>query len=197
MAPLGYTVGFLVVVLGRQQLFTENTLTPILPLLHHRDLATLANVVRLWALVLASNIAGTWSIGATLAHTDIFEPRIVDAFIEISRHTIEGSFSSTFMRGVFAGWLIALMMWLLPAAEGFRAHVIVVMSYVVALGQFSHIIAGSAECAFLVQSGRASLGQYGADFFLPTILGNIIGGTTLVALLNYGQVAAEIDKPAG
>src|SRR3569623_3157717 len=54
-APLGYTVGFLVVVLGRQQLFTENTLTPILPLLHNRDLATLWSVIKLWGLVLASN----------------------------------------------------------------------------------------------------------------------------------------------
>jgi formate/nitrite transporter FocA (FNT family) len=152
VAPLGYTVGFLVVVLGRQQLFTENTLTPILPLLHHRDLGTLAKVLKLWALVLASNIAGTWAIGHALAHTSIFEPRIVDAFIELSGRTIEGSFPATFVRAVFAGWLIALMMWLLPAAKGSRAHIIVIMTYVVALGEFSHIIAGSVECAFLVQA---------------------------------------------
>lgn len=195
VAPLGYTVGFLVVVLGRQQLFTENTLTPILPLLHHRDLRTLANVLKLWALVLASNIVGTWAIGSVLAHTTIFEPRVIDAFHDLGRHTIEGSFSSTFVRAVFAGWVIALMMWLLPAAKGSRAHIIVAMTYVVALGEFSHIVAGSAECAFLVQSGQASLHQYASSFFLPTLLGNIVGGTTLVALLNYGQVAAELEKP--
>jgi formate-nitrite transporter family protein len=87
------------------------------------------------------------------------------------------------------------MMWLLPAAQGSRAQIIVIMTYVVALGEFSHIIAGSVECAFLVQSGTASLAQYALDFFLPTILGNIVGGTTLVALLNYGQVAAELEEP--
>lgn len=195
VAPLGYTVGFLVVVLGRQQLFTENTLTPILPLLHHRDLGTLAKVLKLWGLVLASNIAGTWAVASVLAHTSIFDAKVVDAFVDISRHTVEASFSATFVRAVFAGWLIALMMWLLPAAKGSRAHIIVVMTYVVALGEFSHIIAGSVECAFLVQSGRASLAQYASDFFLPAVLGNIVGGTTLVALLNYGQVAAELDKP--
>ena len=193
VAPLGYTVGFLVVVLGRQQLFTENTLTPILPLLHNRDLGTLGNVLKLWALVLASNIAGTWAVGSVLAHTSIFEPRILDAFLDLSRRTIEGTFGTTLVRGIFAGWLIALMAWLLPATKGSRAHIVVVMTYVVALGQFAHIIAGSVECAFLVQSGRASLNQYAFDFFLPTLLGNILGGTTLVALLNYGQVAAEID----
>ncbi|MDA9548095.1 MULTISPECIES: formate/nitrite transporter family protein [Bradyrhizobium] len=194
VAPLGYTVGFLVVVLGRQQLFTENTLTPILPLLHNRDLGTLASVLKLWILVLASNIAGTWAAASVLARTSIFEPRIVDAFIDLSRPTIEGTFSSTFVRAIFAGWLIASMAWLLPAAKGSRAHIIVVMTYVVALGQFLHIVAGSIECAFLVQSGLASFSQYASDFFLPTLLGNIIGGTTLVALLNYGQVAAEIDS---
>ena len=193
VAPLGYTVGFLIVVLGRQQLFTENTLTPILPLLHNRDLGTLASVLKLWALVLVSNIVGTWAVGSVLAHTSIFEPRIVDAFVDLSRHTIEGTFATTLVRGIFAGWLIALMAWLLPATRGSGAHIIVVMTYVVALGEFAHIVAGSVECAFLVQSGRASLPQYASDFFLPTLLGNILGGTTLVALLNYGQVAAEID----
>ena len=193
IAPLGYTVGFLIVVLGRPQLFTENTLTPILPLLHNRDLGTLASVLKLWALVLVSNIVGTWAVGSVLAHTSIFEPRILDAFVDLSRHTIEGTFATTLVRGIFAGWLIALMAWLLPATKGSGAHIIVVMTYVVALGEFAHIVAGSVECAFLVQSGRASLAQYASDFFLPTLLGNILGGTTLVALLNYGQVAAEID----
>jgi formate/nitrite transporter FocA (FNT family) len=194
IAPFGYSVGFLVVVLGRQQLFTENTLTPILPLLHHRDLQTFLNVCRLWGLVLVSNIAGTWVMAFALTHAGIFEPRDIDAFLEISRHTIEGSFATTFVRGVFAAWLIALMAWLLPASEGSRPMVIVIMTYVVAFGAFAHIVAGSVECAFLVQNGQASLGQYVAEFFAPTLLGNVVGGTTLVALLNYGQVATELDE---
>src|SRR3954453_11731760 len=68
LSPLGYTIGFLIVVLGRQQLFTENTLTPILQLLHNRDLSTLRRVVRLWALVLTANIVGTWLFAAAVAH---------------------------------------------------------------------------------------------------------------------------------
>jgi formate-nitrite transporter family protein len=194
VAPLGYTVGFLVVVLGRQQLFTENTLTPILPLLHHRDLGTFVSVLRLWFLVLASNVVGTWAVASVLAHTEIFEPRIVEAFVQLSRHTIESGFGETFVRAIFAGWIIALMMWLLPAVKGARAHIVTAMTYVVALGQFSHIIAGSVECAFLVQTGKATAHDYVLVFFIPTVLGNIVGGTTLVALLNYGQVAAELDE---
>jgi formate/nitrite transporter FocA (FNT family) len=195
VAPFGYTIGFLVVVLGRQQLFTENTLAPILPLLHHRDLKTLLSVLKLWGVVLAANLAGTWAMGFALAHTDVFEPRVLDAFVQIGHRTVEGSFGATFVRAIFAGWLIALMMWLLPAANGSRAQIIIIMTYILALGQFSHIVAGSVDCAFIVQLGRASLSDYVFVFFIPTLLGNVVGGTTLVALLNYGQVAAELDKP--
>ncbi len=195
VTPFGYTVGFLVVVLGRQQLFTENTLAPILPLLHHRDARTLLRVVRLWALVLVANIAGTWAVAYAIVHSGVFEPRVLDAFVEIGHHTVDASFSVTFLRGGFAGWLIALMMWLLPAAKGSRAHIIIIMTYVLSLGEFSHIIAGSVDCALLVQVGKASFSDYVRLFFIPTLLGNVVGGTTLVALLNYGQVAAELEKP--
>jgi len=195
VAPLGYTIGFLVVVLGRQQLFTENTLAPILPLLHHRDSGTLFRVLKVWGLVLVANIAGTWVLASALAHSNVFEPRVWEAFVQISHRTMEGSFGTTLFRGIFAGWLIALMMWLLPAAEGSRALIIIIMTYVLALGEFSHIVAGSVDGAFLVQIGKASFYEYVFVFFIPTLLGNVLGGTTLVALLNYGQVAAELETP--
>jgi formate/nitrite transporter FocA (FNT family) len=194
LSPFGYTVGFLIVVLGRQQLFTENTLTPILPLLHNRDLSTLRRVVRLWALVLTANIVGTWLFAAAVAHIPVFEPNVMDAFTDISRSTLQAGFGQTFVRAIFAGWLIALMVWLLPAAEGSRPFIIVIITYVVGLGAFAHIIAGSVECAFLVQTGEASIGDFITGFFVPTLLGNVLGGVALVAVLNYGQVVPEIEK---
>lgn len=193
LTPLGYTVGFLIVVLGRQQLFTENTLTPILPLLHNRNLATLGNVVRLWALVLAANVVGTWLFALALAHTPVFEPQTVQAFAEISRPMLAGTFGTTFLRAIFAGWLIALMVWLLPPAEGSRPVIIMIITYVVGIGAFPHVVAGSVECAFLVVSGEASWRDFVTGFFVPTLLGNIVGGVALVAVLNYGQVAPEIE----
>jgi formate-nitrite transporter family protein len=193
LSPLGYTVGFLIVVLGRQQLFTENTLTPILPLLHNRDVSTLVRVIRLWVLVLAANVVGTWLFAAAVAHTSIFEASLQDAFAELSRHTLEDSFAPTFVRAIFAGWLIALMVWLLPAAEGSRPLIIMIVTYVVGLCGFAHIIAGSVECAFLVLKGDSSFADFLIRFFCPTLLGNIVGGITLVAVLNYGQVVPEVE----
>jgi formate/nitrite transporter FocA (FNT family) len=194
VSKLGYTVGFLIVVLGRQQLFTENTLTPILPLLYRRDIATLRQVARLWALVLLANICATALIALVLAHTRIFAPNVAAAFSEIAHHTVANPFSVTFVKAVFAGWLIALMVWLLPAAEGMRPVVIIIITYVVALGDFSHIIAGSVDAFYLVATGAATFGDYMSRFFLPTLLGNVTGGVALVAVLNYGQVAPEIEK---
>jgi formate/nitrite transporter FocA (FNT family) len=193
VSKFGYTVGFLIVVLGRQQLFTENTLTPILPLLHHRDLTTLTRVLRLWAVVLCANVAATWLVAAAIAHTNVFDSEAKAAFTEISRHSLSAPFWDTVLKAIFAGWLIALMVWLLPAAETARPFVIIIVTYVVGLGGFAHIIAGSVDVLYLVESGQASWADFVTRFFAPTLLGNVLGGVALVAVLNYGQVAPEIE----
>jgi formate/nitrite transporter FocA (FNT family) len=194
LSKLGYTIGFLIVVLGRQQLFTENTLTPILPLLHNRDARTLVDVLRLWSLVLIANITGTAAIAAVLVHASIFDPEVHMAFERISQPALAGAFGETTLRAIFAGWLIALMVWLLPAAENARPTIIIIVTYVISLGGFTHIIAGSVDAFYLVQTGAIDLADYLTRFFVPTLLGNVIGGVSLVAALNYGQVASEIQE---
>lgn len=191
VANLGYSVGFLIVILGRQQLFTENTLTVILPLLARPDLSTFLCVLRLWAIVLATNLLGAFIFATVLAHTALFPPEILRSFAEVSQHALRGGFGLTILRGIFAGWLIALMVWLLPAAEGTRLHIIILITYVVGLGEFAHIIAGSVDVAYLVNVGAISWLTALVGFVLPTLIGNIIGGVSLVAILNFAQVASE------
>ncbi|MGH2517201.1 MAG: formate/nitrite transporter family protein, partial [Ktedonobacterales bacterium] len=87
--------------------------------------------------------------------------------------------------------LIALMVWLLPAAENTRIHVIIILTYFVALGGFAHIIAGSVDTLYGVSVGSIAWSQYLGGFLIPTLIGNIVGGVSLVAFLNYAQVAAE------
>lgn len=196
ISPFGYTVGFVIVVLGRQQLFTENTLTPVLPLLHNRDLETLRKVLVLWTIVLLANLAGAWLFAAALAQTSVFDSHQVAVFAAIGHHIMESSFVLTFARAIFAGWLIALMVWLLPADQDSRMLIIVFITYIIALCRFPHVIAGAVDAAFLVQIGQASLTDFFVRFFVPTLLGNIVGGVALVAALNYGQVAPEIKGTA-
>lgn len=191
VTKLGYTVGFLIVILGRQQLFTENTITVVLPLLRRRNLATFLQVARVWAVILAANMAGALLFAWTIGNTGIFGPKIHEAFSQIGASAMAtGGFFDTLLRGIFAGWLIALLVWLLPAAETARVSVIIIITYAVAIGEFTHIIAGSVEALYAVVTGGATPGRYLSGYMIPTLLGNIVGGVSLVAALNHAQVVA-------
>jgi formate-nitrite transporter family protein len=193
-APLitkfGYSVGFLIVVLGRQQLFTEQTLTAILPLLSNdRPQGVLSNVVRLWVVVLAANVAGTAAFAVASAWTPVFPAEVHQAFTQIGQDTMRHGAGGTLLTGIYAGFLIATMIWLLPGAGAGRLWIVILLTYVVGLGGFAHVIAGSAECVYLVVTGQRTLFDYGAGFLLPAFIGNALGGVALVATLAHAQHA--------
>lgn len=190
ITKFGYSLGFLIVVLGRQQLFTENTLTPILPLLKSKSAAVFANVMRLWGVVFLSNMIGTVAIGWAVARTNAFDEHARSVFFEIGKEAMEPGFAAIFVRGIFAGWLIALMVWLLPYAETARIHVIIILTYVIGIAHFSHVIAGAATVFATAAGGQATWGHAVIGFIVPSLIGNILGGVTLVAALNHAQVVS-------
>ena len=192
IACFGYSIGFLIVILGRQQLFTETTLTAVIPVLTGRDLWTLLRALRVWVVVLSANLAATWVFAAISAVPDVFPPATVQAMHELSAHTMAGPFWHTVLTGGSAGWLIGLMVWLLPSAQASRALVIILLTYVIAICQFPHIVAGSVEAAFGVLTGHASVSDYLMGFLVPTFIGNAVGGTILAALLNHAPLAGEL-----
>lgn len=193
VAKLGYSVGFLIIVLGRQQLFTENILTVILPLLRRPTAQTFARVARLWAIVLVANLVGALIFAWVAGHTEIFRHETRVAFAEIGREALEGGYWTIFLRGVFAGWLIAMMVWMLPAAESARFFVVVVMTWLVAVAGLAHIVAGSIDVLYVVASGGAPWSVY-FGWMIPALAGNIVGGTTLVAALGHAQVVNSSDE---
>jgi formate-nitrite transporter family protein len=190
----GYCLGFVIAVLGRQELFTESTLTAVLPLLVKRDARTLVALLRFWAIVLTANIFGTLMFARLLSINGLFDDPLRASLIEIGRDAVSAPFWPTLVKAIFAGWLIALMIWLLPSAKSARLLIIMLLTYVVSIGRFSHIIAGSVEAAFAVFTGEASVNDYLVGFFAPTIVGNTIGGVALVALLNYAPLAPELQE---
>ena len=185
----GYSLGFLIVILGRQQLFTENTLTVVLPLLARKDLKTLWCMLRLWAVVLASNLLGTFLFALCIGKIRIFDPHVQQSLTEIGMGHLGSSFGIVMARAIVAGWLIALMVWLLPAAESARVSIIILVTYLVGIGGFNHVIAGSTTMFFLVVTNLISWKVYFLQFLFPTLLGNVIGGVSLVAALGHAQVA--------
>ena len=188
---LGYSVGFLAVILGRQQLYTENTLTVVLPLLTLRDLPTLMQVLRLWSVVLIANVTGACAFAWALATLNIFTPEVNSAFAAIASAATSAGWTTLVLRGIVAGWLIALMVWMMPGADSSRAFIIVVMTYLVALGGLPHAIAGSVDGFFLVATGSLSWGRMLCNYLAPVLIGNTIGGVSLVAFFNHAQVVTE------
>jgi formate-nitrite transporter family protein len=192
VSKFGYTAGFLIVILGRQQLFTEQTLTAVLPLMAGEPIGSLSNVARLWAVVLMANLAGVVIISAATALTPAFPPEIHEAFLAIGHASLSHNVVTTCVRGIYAGFLIAVMVWLLPGAGPSRLWIVVLITYVVGLGAFSHIIAGSSECLYVVFRGESTFVEYLTRYFGPTLVGNAIGGVLFVAALAHAQHA-----PAG
>ncbi len=189
---LGYTVGFLIIILARLQLFTENTITPVLPVLIKPSAASAIRTARLWGVVLAANVVGCFLFALLLATPGVIPLEVYRAAIAISHHMMENDRWEMLIRGVISGWLIASLVWMMPTAENARIWVIILITYLIAAGSFTHIVAGSVEAFLLVLAGDLSLLAMGTDFFLPVLFGNIVGGTCLFAMLSYGQISQEI-----
>jgi formate/nitrite transporter FocA (FNT family) len=181
IAKFGYSLGFLIVFLGRQQLFTKNTLTVILPLLREKKPDILLNVARLWAVVLLANLVGAFVFAWIAADSNLFSPDVLNAFSIIGQKSFAPGFSILVLRGAVAGWLIALIVWLLPFAESGRVWVIIFLAYVVGLADLPHVIAGSVEVFYLACSGSQTFWNCIGHYIVPTFIGNVIGGVALVA----------------
>ncbi len=189
---LGYSAGFVIVILARQQLFTENTMTAVLPVMTRPSWHALVYLLRLWLIVLLGNLVGVAVFAWASVHLHHFDASATEAFLSLGREVMSNSSSQMFTKGIVAGWLIATMVWLVPAAENARIVVIVGMTYLIALGGFTHIIAGSTEVLFMVFSGQLGWTGY-LSFALPTLAGNIVGGSLIFALISHAQVRSDVS----
>jgi formate/nitrite transporter FocA (FNT family) len=192
VASLGYTVGFVIAVLARHQLFTENTITAVLPLAAAFSARNLARTARLWGVVLIANFAGTLCAALFYSFAQVLTPQLHDAMLEIAGQTMGNTGPGMFFKAIVAGFLMAAMVWLLPNAEGGKLQVIVLITYLISAGGFVHIVAGSLEAFMLMLAGQLSPWPALTHFVGPALAGNIIGGTLLFALISYGQVAEEV-----
>ena len=192
VSSLGYCLGFLVVVMARHQLFTENTITPVLPLAAKPTLRNLGRMGRLWGVVLVANFTGTFCAALFYSFAPVVSHDLLAAMLDVAHHAMAHSPSEMFCRAIGAGFLIAAMVWLLPSAGPAQPLIVIVMTYLVAAAEFAHIIAGSLEAFMLVLQGQVGVAQMLAGFVAPVLAGNVIGGTLLFALISYAQVAEEI-----
>ncbi|WP_107844358.1 formate/nitrite transporter family protein [Litoreibacter ponti] len=191
---LGYSLGFLVVILGKMQLFTENTITTVVPVVHNPSRRMFRQVGSLWTIVLAANVVGAFAVALLFAYTSAIPAELKPAIEELSRHATGFPAMEAFQRGIPAGVLVAAIVWLLPESEGSKFFVIVVFTWLIAAGDFTHVVAGSVEMAYLMVQGLLTPLDGLLQFFLPVLAGNIVGGTVIFTLLAFGQVRDELDE---
>ncbi len=187
----GYCFGFLIVVLGRLQLFTENTITAVLPLLADWSGAQLARTLRLWAVVLAANVVGTSLTAALVIWTGMLPEVYVAAMLDVAGHFVANSPLEAFLYGIPAGFLIAAIVWVTPNAESAKFSIVVWLTYLIGIAGLTHVVVGSAEVALLLVQGSIGVGE-AFGVLAPTLAGNVVGGTGLFALLAYAQIKEEM-----
>lgn len=193
---LGYTFGFIIVIMARQQLFTENTVTAVLPIMHKPSGSNLLLLLRLWGIVLGGNLVGTALASLAFTHMPIFDQATRDAFVAISQKVMENSPGEMFANAVVSGWIIATMVWMFPSAGAAKIWVIILMTWLVALGDLAHIVVGSVEVLYLVFNGVISWHEFLWPFALPTLAGNIIGGTFIFAVISHAQIRNDMSTKA-
>jgi formate/nitrite transporter FocA (FNT family) len=190
VALLFYPMGFMAVILGRGQLFTENTLYPVALILAERRhfLAT----ARLWAIVFPSNVAGAFLFALLAARTQALRPEQLHALVQLGSEAASPSLQHIFWSGVVGGWMIAMVAWLVSGSHSITGSVAVIwaLAFIVGAGHFAHCIATSGEILAAVLRHAVSTGGYGR-WLLAATSGNIVGGVMLVTLLEYGQVKLD------
>lgn len=191
---IGYTAGFIIVIMARQQLFTENTVTAVLPVMHKPTLKNHAILLRLWGVVLAGNLIGCACAALAFHLVPFFDADTDAAFRAISMKIMEKTPTAMFVSGIISGWLIATMVWMLPSAGTAKIWVIMLMTYLVAIADLTHIVVGSVEILYLVFTGAIPWYDFIWPFALPTLAGNIFGGTFIFALISHAQIRNDMSN---
>lgn len=190
-----YPLGFIVVILGRSQLFTENTLYPVALVLAEKK--QLWNTLRLWAIVLPSNCIGALAFSALISLTHALPPAALEAINRLGLEAVNHPPGTIFWSGVMGGWIIATAAWLVSGSHSISGSVMIIwlLTFVVGLGGFAHCIATSGEVLTSVLTQHLPWWRY-FTWLGPAVGGNICGGVLMVTLLEYGQAiyGTEIEE---
>ncbi|HEV2072163.1 MAG TPA: formate/nitrite transporter family protein [Thermomicrobiales bacterium] len=188
VGSLVFPVGFLILLVGKTELFTENFLLPVAAVLKGRgDLRQLGS---LWGTTLAFNLLGALVFALLISRNHVISPGPAEEMIALATHSVNYSLWTAFIKALFAGWLMTTLTWLLVAAVGFgpRIAMIWAIGALIVLGQFNHVIISAAEIFIAMLLGAdITFGDWVMRNFLPALAGNIFGGLVFETMLQYIQ----------
>jgi formate-nitrite transporter family protein len=192
VGALVFPVGFVIVIIGRAQLFTENTLYPVTLVLDERR--HLLSTLRLWAVVLSANLIGAALFALLVTKTAALPSDVVDKIAVNGHQATLGTWPSFYWSAVLGGWMIALVAWLIQSGGAVIGQVVLIWSLVFTVGllDLDHSVSTTIEVICAVIIGNVDLG-HALAWFAAVLLGNIAGGVLITAVLNYGQVRAGAD----
>ena len=196
IGALAFPVGFVILLVGKSELFTENFLLPVTGVLENRG--TIRQLAALWSVTLGGNLIGALVFALLISRGEVLASAPMAEMRALAEHKIDYDFLTAFLKAVFAGWLMTVLTWLLIAGEGMgaRLFMIWIIGTLIVLGQFNHVIISGAEI-FMAMLFGASItpGEWFARNFIPALAGNMAGGLIFETLLQYIQ--ARYQEPDG
>lgn len=192
LGSLLYPLGFLYIIVGRYQLYTENTLPPVTLVLER--IASVPTLLRVWGVVLVANVVGAAAGAFVLANSGVMSTDVAAAALTFGRGGLETAAIDLFLKALFAGWLVAGLVWMLHSVRDSVSRILLV--YVVFLAipaaELYHVVVSTVDALYLVFVGDAGLVAVTLGFFLPVLVGNTVGGVVFVALVNYAQTSERL-----
>jgi len=191
---LVYPLGFVLCIMSGTQLFTEHTATAVYPILDRRG--EFRALARLWLIVIAGNLCGAMIIAGFLCAVDDVV-KAAPGYVEIGRHLVHFGSGPLFLSALLAGWLMALGAWLVMATPPTLSQMasIYIVTFIIGAGGLHHSIAGSVEIFTAYFMSEAFTMTQVVRFICVAILGNLVGGSIFVALLNYGHIRETQKTP--
>lgn len=193
---VAFGIGVVFLVVGRSELFSENFFDPVAAALERGLGRSWWPLLRLWGAILVLNLVGGALLVALLTVEGALPSGAAEILVEVAEEIASTGWEATLVRAVLAGALITLLSYMLSAADGVAARILV--SYLVgvflALGPFDHVVVSVLHLLFGVwDAGTVGYVDVAANLGLSTV-GNLVGGLLLITLTHTAQVRAGRDR---
>jgi formate/nitrite transporter len=188
VSALAFPIGFVILLVGKSELFTENFFLPVSAVLERRG--TLRQLLSLWGVSLMFNLLGSLLFAVLIARPGVLGEGPAREMIELAQHKVEYSWETAFVKALFGGWLMTIMTWLVVAAEGLGPRLMIIwgVATLIVLAEFNHVVISAAEIFMAMFLGAdITVSEWFIRNFVPALFGNVIGGVVFVTLLSYIQ----------